>query len=240
MTRGSSRDTAAQLPLGFDSAANGPDLVRTPAAEAAMAALAQWRNWPDGQLAVIGGGSSGKTRLLHDWCVRSGAWATSGDVLAAADIREVHAKSQSGVAIDDADMSPNGEHLLAAINFCRDKNTPLLLTGVSEPASWTLEPRDLRSRLGAIPVVRLGPADDITLDLRLTAACKHRYMKLPPETSRYIVKRLDADYDIIPRLVDELAAAADGKALTRAVARKALDALGRAGFVTRDIPGEDT
>lgn len=222
--KGGGAYAAGQLPLRFPA----PDptsepLITTGPYETVRRMLDRWANWPEGQLALIGPEGSGKTRLALQWACEVGAAFIDGPDLSSADISQVSSLSVKALVIDDADKIKTGANLLAALNLTRQRRAPIMLTGSSEPSAWPLDPPDLRSRLGAMPVMRIGPLDDDAFKQRLTAACKARFMKLPEETARYLLERMDRSHALIDLMAVALEEAANGKALTKASAKKALE-----------------
>ncbi len=220
----SSSASGGQLKLRFPTPddASAP-LITDGAYKPVWLALSRWEHWPEGQMALVGDVASGKTRLMMAWADRAGAAIVTGAELSRADISQIDGMSVSALAIDDADKCTSGEALLAAINLCRQRRAPLLICGQAEPSTWGLEPQDLTSRLRAYPVVRIGQADDEALKARITAACKARYMRLPGETADYLIERMNRAYAQIDTISAALERVAEGKALSKPVARRALD-----------------
>lgn len=222
----SSSEPAGQLKLHFPEPRDDQaPLITVGVYEAAWLTLKRWKHWPEGQMSLVGQPASGKTRLSDAWAELCGAATISGEALSNADIEEISGLSVSALAIDDADSIERGEALLAAINLCRQRRAPLLLTSVREPSGWKLGPGDLQSRLKAYPVLKIPPIDDDALKSRLISACKSRYMLLPEDTADYLAMRMERSYGNIQIVVEALEACAAGKALNKATARRALDSL---------------
>lgn len=226
-----------------DSAGNGPaaggqllldfpriDPVQRPLIEtspyaAALGALRRWRHWPGRQFALVGEGFAGKTRLLQLWSADASAAMVTGEALARAEIDEIAKLSVSALAIDDADHPEAGLGLLAALNLCRDRGAPVLLSGASEPAGWFARPLDLKSRLAAMPVAHIEPPDDESLALRLREACALRHLILPEESVAYLAKRMERSWSAIGRVADQIERT-PGRAESLRAARAVLTALG--------------
>ena len=81
------------------------------------------------------------------WASEAAAAFVTGQDLSEADFDEIGNLSVAALAIDDADRCVDGRKLMVAINLCRDRKAPLLVSGPPEPASWFDWPGDLRSRL---------------------------------------------------------------------------------------------
>ena len=118
---------------------------------------------------------------------------------------EISRLSVSALAIDDADLSENGLGLLAALNLCRDRGAPVLLSGRTQPASWFTSPLDLRSRLAAMPVGAIEPPDDATLAARLREECALRHLIIPEESVTYLAQRMEPSWEAVTRVADEIA-----------------------------------
>ena len=176
-------------------------------------------------MCLVGEDASGKTRLLKDWAEQIGAGVVAGADLARADIGEISGLSVSALVVDDADQTVPGAGLLAALNLCRDRGAVIALAGKSDPSSWKASIPDLQSRLSAIPVVHIDAPNEETLQTRLIAACRERFMKLPEETAKYLAHRMERSYVKIDQVVLAMEKNAKGKALTKVTARNALDTL---------------
>lgn len=200
-------------------------LIETEPYRAALAALRRWKQWPGGQLALVGDPFAGKTRLLRLWAADTGAAVVSGEALAAAGIDEISQLTVSALAIDDADAPGEGLGLLAALNLCRDRGAPVLLAGASDPAEWHSSPPDLRSRLAAMPVARIDGPDDETLALRLREECARRHLILPDESVAYLAQRMERSWGAVGQVADQIERT-PGRAETLRAARAALMALG--------------
>ncbi|MEZ5936962.1 MAG: DNA replication ATPase [Hyphomonadaceae bacterium] len=217
---------AAQLTLEFPRL--DPDqrpLIETDPYRAPLALLRRWSAWPDGQLALIGEKGAGKSRLLRSWAVEVGAAVTTGQALAAAQIDEISQLTFSALAIDDAECGANGLGLLAALNLCRARLAPVLLTGRGEPSGWYDAPGDLRSRLQALPISEIGAPDDDTLAQRLAEECELRHLRIPDESIRYLAQRMERSWLAVTLVADQVERT-KGRAETLRSARNVLIALG--------------
>lgn len=192
---------------------------------AALGAIRRWKHWPGSQLALVGEAFAGKTRLLQRWAADAGAAMVTGEALAQAEMDEIARLSVSALAIDDADHPEAALGLLAALNLCRDRRAPVLLSGASEPASWFTRPPDLKSRLAAMPVAHIEPPDDETLALRLREECALRHLILPDESVVYLANRMERSWAAIGLVADQIERT-PGRAESLRAARAVLTALG--------------
>ena len=205
-------------------------LIETQPYEAALAAIRRWRDWPDGQLAIVGENRSGRSRLLHAWSVETGAALVTGPALAAADMDEISELAISALAIDDADVSGMGPGapglgLLAALNLCRQRQAPVLLAGRSDPVGWYATPPDLRSRLTAMPVAHIEAPDEETLLARLREACLTRHLNVPASSLAYLAGRMPRFWSAIDAVADRIETTR-GRAYTLKSAKQVLASLG--------------
>jgi chromosomal replication initiation ATPase DnaA len=215
-----------QLFLDFpkaDDASRPP--IETGSYASAVTAIRRWRLWPGGQFALVGERQSGRTRLLRLWAEDAGAALVTGEALARAEMDEIARLSVSALAIDDADHPDAALGLLAALNLCRDRKAPVLLSGQGQPADWFRTPPDLRSRLAAMPVAAIDPPDDATLAARLREECARRHLILPEESIIYLARRMEPSWEAVDRVADQIART-PGRAEGLRSARAALLALG--------------
>ena len=216
-----------QLVLDFPKLdASLEPLLATPASEDARLALSRWELWPDRQMCIIGETGSGKTRMLRKWAQDTGAAYVTGPDLGKAGIDEIAGLTVKALVVDDSDLCKNGIALLAAMNLCKRRDAFLLLSGSTDPSGWNMEPLDLQSRLSALSIVKISALDEETLKIRLVSACKSKFMKLPDDSADYLVQRLARKYLVIDQIVEKLEQVAEGKALNKTTARKAIAALG--------------
>ncbi len=193
--------------------------------KSALVALRGWKNWPEGQLALVGASRSGKTRLLRAWAAETNAAFISAENLRNADMDEIASLAISALAVDDCDQVGSGLAVLAALNLCRERNAPILLSGLTPPPGWYDDPRDLQSRLQALPVHAIGLPDDDVLKDRLEDACLRRHLHVPDPSLKYLSERMDASWQSIERVADQIEITR-GRAYNLRFARKVLTELG--------------
>lgn len=169
-----------------------------------LAALRRWRSWPEGQLVLQGEEASGKTRLLRRWALEAGAALTTGEALAAASIDDISTLAFAALGVDDAEGGKNGLGLLAALNLCRQRGAPVLMTSRKPPADWYEVPGDLRSRLSSVPVAEIAGPDDEALAARLREACILRHLVLPEESISYLVQRMERSWRAVEMVASQI------------------------------------
>jgi len=200
-------------------------LIETGSYAAAVGAIRRWRHWPGGQLALVGEACAGKTRLVRFWASDAGAALVTGEALAHAEMDEIAKLSVLALAIDDADHPAAALGLLAALNLCRDRGAPVLVSGRIDPAGWHSRPLDLKSRLAAMPVAHIELPDDETLAFRLREECALRHLILPDESVVYLARRVERSWAAVGRVADQIERT-PGRAESLRSARAVLTGLG--------------
>jgi hypothetical protein len=128
-----------------------------------------------------------------------------------------------GELIDNAEDAEE-EAVFHAWNRAQERHRPLILIANAAPPIWAVRLPDLRSRLGATPVVRIEEPDDILVGQLIEKLCHARGLAAPPELIRYLVPRIERSYFGVHRTIDALdeLAYAQRQRLTIPLARRAL------------------
>ncbi len=92
-------------------------------------------------------------------------------------------------------------------NRCRDRGTPLVISGEVAPLHSPFRLADLRSRLGWDWVYRLQPLNDADKAEALVHLARLRSLALPKETALYLLRRCPRDMATLRRLLQALDAA---------------------------------
>ena len=207
-----------RLALGRPFSDTREDFVVSPSNGEAIAALDAWPAWPGGLLALIGPEGSGKSHLARAWAKLSGA-----AILQRADGDMARLRGRP-VLLEDADRWTGDETLFHLINMAGG-GASLLLTGRLAPRLWATDLPDLRSRLDALPVARIGPPDDAVLEGVLRKFFRERNIRPTDDVLAYLIRRIErsipAAKDVVCR-IDERADA-EKRDITRALAREILE-----------------
>lgn len=179
------------------------------------------------QVYLYGSESTGKSHLLEACTRELEDKGKRACLLSATLLKELPPAALTGleagaslVAIDELDVlagQPEWEEALFHLyNRAREQGVPLLFAGQSSPRQAGFTLADLRSRLGAGPVVRLSAPNEDTLQKILLLQAKARGMRLSPDVAAYILKRAERQPAALTQLMDQLdeAALADGRRLT--------------------------
>ena len=215
------RQIAFDLPVR--TARGREDFFVTPANAGALGVIDDPARWPAGRLLLAGPEGSGKSHLAQVWATATAARVVPAAGLTPADVPMLAA---GPVVVEDADRGAIDEAaLLHLLNLTAASGHPLLLTGRSAPAQWSLALADLASRLEAVSVIRLSPPDDDLLRAVLVKLFADRQIEVGPALIDWLALRLDRSLAAAAAAVDRLdrAALARGGPVTRALAAEVLD-----------------
>lgn len=208
---------------------------------AALNAVDRWRDWSGPVAALWGDKGSGKSHLAAIWAQDAGAAAGSGAELDDRLMRTLMAAPR--FVLDDADQAPDPERLLhLLIGLEADPGRRALLTGTRAPGLWAQAPRDLVSRLGALPAIAIGPPDDALLARVLRRLAVARGLALEPETLAYLGARMERSFAAAAAVVEaieaQLGPGGRGGRAGVTLARKALAALAACDQQSLDLSGD--
>lgn len=171
----------------------------------ALHAVDRWRDWASPAAALWGERGSGKSHLAAIWAHDAGAAQIAGPDLDAAAVRTLMAAPR--FVIDGADGTPDPEHLLhLLIGLEAAPQRRALLTGVAAPALWATAPKDLVSRLTAMPAIAIGAPDDALLARVLRRLAAARGLALEPDTLAYLGARMERSFPAAAAVVDAIEA----------------------------------
>lgn len=198
------------------------DLVISPSNAEAVKAVDAWPAWPGGALALIGPEGSGKSHLALTWAAKAGA-----AVIPAKGKVDLGALRGRPVLYEDADRdrTRRDEILFHLFNMAAEAGAGLLLTGRSPPTGWSCDLPDLRSRLNAAPVALLDEPDDAILESMLRKFFRERNIRPAEDVFPYLLRRIERSAPRAREVVQKLdeAADAEGRAVSRALARQILE-----------------
>lgn len=218
------------LDLSVPPALSRADFLVTPANAEAVAMLDAPELWPGGRMLLTGPDGAGKSHLAAFWAAENGAIRVGVGGLRA-DAVDGLAASGGAVVVEDAHRIGGAagaeEALFHLWNLAGARDCLLLMTARKPPRDWGLALPDLRSRMEAMPQVRLGPPDEALLTAVLVKLFADRQLSVPAGLIDWLVMRMDRDLGMARRLVaglDRTALAAKSP-VTRAMAAEALTQL---------------
>lgn len=218
-----------QRQLALDFPEPGPTLDSlsvTAANRTAIGVLRRWPDWRTHTLAIVGQPKSGRSSAARAWADHAGGRVIDIKTFDKLSHKKVEALSSAPVAIDDADNLRNEDNLLSLINLSARNGGHVLLTAQKAPALWRVRQPDLVSRLKSMTLVELGPPDDEMVSVRLHAAMKRRFLKLPADVEAYLLVRIERNYAALESFAESLHEMAEGREVTVPLARDVLDEQG--------------
>lgn len=216
------------LDLPHRPALGEEDFLVSPSNAAAVAMIDRWPDWPQTSSLVVGARQSGKSHLAHVWQLRTGAEVVEArrlDDSAIARLAHTHA-----LVIEDLDRGISDERVLFhLLNSAQENGGSLLLT--SECPAGELDPSlpDLRSRLRALPMVRIDPPDDQLIGAVLVKLFSDRQLSVEPHVIAHAARHVDRSMAAMAGFVDAVdrAALAAKRKVTRVLVNDVLAGLGR-------------
>lgn len=179
----------------FRMGERSPDtLVVAEANRDAARLLTDWRAWPGNALALIGPPGSGKTHIALAWLLEAGARQLSP--LASPDEGARAFQDAGGrLVLDDVDRARDEAMLWRVLDLAKREGGAMLLVGETGPATWPVAIPDLRSRLAALPVARLGEPDEALMDVVLRRICREQFIQLSDDAAKFLVRRLPRTFE---------------------------------------------
>lgn len=209
------------LDLPHRAALGAEDFLVSECNRGAVRLIDSWPDWQDNAQLIIGPAASGKTHLARVWQARSSAETLTPTGL---DVGLLDSTGEgTPLIIEDVDRADYDEKaLFHLLNLAREKRLFVLLSARDAPNRFDCSLPDLRSRLNALPAVRIGAPDDALLK---TVMLKHF---------------ADRQLSIDPRVLDFLALRIERSLAAAAVAVAAIDraALGSGRKLSRQLVAE--
>lgn len=189
----------------------------------ALALIDAWPDWPSRVMMLAGPEGSGKSHLASIWAAEAGARSVAAHALTPVNVpREL---ATGALVVEDLDPASFDERaLFHLLNLAREDGAYVLMTGRALPSAFSVELRDLRSRLRAVPVVALTPPDDGLFRALIVKFCADRQMTVDEGIVSYLATRIERSFAAARNTVALL----DGEALrqcrpvTRALAAEVL------------------
>jgi chromosomal replication initiation ATPase DnaA len=199
------------------------NFLEGPANAAGLALVDSWPEWPNRIMLLVGPEGSGKSHLAAIWAEQAGARSTSAHTLTAS---AVPATLATGALVVE-DLNPpdvDERALFHLMNLTREEEAFVLITARLPPSAFQIELRDLRSRLRAVPTVRLLPPDDALFRALIVKFCADRQLAIDENVVSYLATRIERSYAAARRAVELLDTEAlrQGRPVTRALAAELL------------------
>lgn len=211
------------LDLAVNESFSRDDFLETPGNAPVLQTIDRWPDWTGAELILVGPEGSGKSHLAAIWAHLSGARTISGHALATAHVPT--ALATGALVVEDLTLGEFEERaLFHLINLAREEAAYLLLTARSRPAGWSFAVADLASRMRAIPVAALPPADDGLMRAILVKLFADRQLQVDEALVHFIAARIERSPLAARTAVEHLDAEAlkRGRPVNRALAAELL------------------
>ena len=172
----------SQLALPFDWPADPRDdeFLVSDSNSRAVQYLEHWSTWPVMAVVLCGPRKSGRSLLARIFAAKSG-----------------------GQIIDDAERQ--GETaIFHAWNRAQEEHRPVVIVADAPPPEWSIKLPDLRSRLTASPIARLGPPDEVLMQALFERQFLRRGIDARPELIQWLILRVERTHIAVLRAVDLL------------------------------------
>ena len=225
--------SSLQLALEFPhrAALGLEDFFVSTSNRAAIELIDQWPRWPGPCAYLQGPAGSGKSHLAHVWQMASGARIESAGTLddrvgdAAAALKALVVEDVDKALAGIGECKSETEHkLFHLINMAKEHEFHVLFTGAVAPGQIEIGLPDLRSRMRALPVVRIEPPDEMLLRTMLAKQFGDRQIDVQPNLIEYILPRMGRSFEGVGALVELLdrSALESGRRITRQFAGEVL------------------
>ena len=182
----------------------------------AVQQLERWSTWPVMAVVLTGPRKSGRSLLARIFAAKSG-----------------------GEIIDDAERQSETA-IFHAWNRAQAEHHPLVIVADAPPPEWSVKLPDLRSRLTASPVARIGPPDETLMQALFERQFLRRGLDARPDLIQWLQLRVERSHVAILRTVDILdqAVLACHKRLSISLARATLQEAGLIAGRAPELPIE--
>jgi chromosomal replication initiation ATPase DnaA len=215
---------ASQLTFDWPSATSSAreDFIVTKSNAKAFRLIDGWPQWPVHGVLLVGPEGAGKSHLARLWQEKTHAkWIETLKGL-----EDAFRSAPGGCFIVELEDTENLAEtpLFHLVNRAILGDLFLLLTAPPTLSFDSLQLRDLRSRLRALPEANLGAPDDVLLRALLIKHFSDRQMDVADDVIDYVLKRIERTAVGVRRAVEMLDALAlsEGRNLTKTIAARYL------------------
>ncbi|PHS28664.1 MAG: hypothetical protein COA84_00270 [Robiginitomaculum sp.] len=149
----------------------------------ARKALAAWKDWAGGLLALTGPSGCGKSHLTQLWAEDTGAVQY--------DLAHLSRTLRGCLYIEDLPTGLDETALFRLINAAAAGEVHVLLTSMHAPRQWPNTLPDLTSRLAAMPTIAIDEPDDVVLTGVLRKLFTDRQIAVNQPVIDYLLSRME-------------------------------------------------
>ncbi|MEG3151717.1 chromosomal replication initiator DnaA [Sphingomonas sp. ZT3P38] len=146
----------------------------------AVQLLEHWSTWPVMAVVLTGPRKSGRSLLARIFAAKSG-----------------------GEIIDDAERQSESA-IFHAWNRAQETRHPLVVVADAAPPEWSIKLPDLRSRLTASPIARIGPPDETLMQALFERLFLRRGLDARPDLIQWLILRVERSHIALLRTIDVL------------------------------------
>jgi DnaA regulatory inactivator Hda len=185
-----------QIPMefAFRSALGREDFLVTEQNKAAITWIDNWPNWPDPFLLVVGPKGAGKSHLAQVWAKNSNAIILQSSDLQDLDINALTQLASQNIILEDIDAQTAEQPFFHLYNLVKENARFLLMTSRQNTRDWDIQLPDLKSRLGAIQIAKIGQPDDGLFAAILVKLFTDRQITVAPDVIQYLIMRLERSF----------------------------------------------
>ncbi|MBA3813038.1 MAG: DNA replication protein [Alphaproteobacteria bacterium] len=182
------------LPFEPSPAFGVKDFIVSSSNEGAYIWLMAWPSWPHPCLSIYGEKGCGKTHLSSIWQRTSKAQYFSARDFNAIELEALF-EGPPVFILDDAHFIKNEEKLFHFYNHLITSKGSLLLLSQSAPARWMTNLPDLRSRLNAIPAIKINAPDEALLTQVLQKLFSDLQLKVDEAVICFLIKHMERSFE---------------------------------------------
>jgi chromosomal replication initiation ATPase DnaA len=211
------------LDLPHRAALCAEDFLVSECNRGAVRLIDSWPDWQDNAQLLIGPEASGKTHLARVWQARSGAETISPAGLGVSSLETM--MEGTPLVVEDIDRAGHDEKaLFHLLNLAREKRLFVLLSAREAPNRFDYKLPDLRSRLNALPAVRIGVPDDALLKTVMLKHFADRQLAIDPKVLDFLALRIERSLAAAAEAVAAIdrAALGSGRKISRQLVAEAL------------------
>ena len=213
------------LDLPHRAALGAEDFLVSECNRGAIRLINSWPDWQDNAQLLIGPEASGKTHLARVWQARSGAETFSPAGLGVSSRSLETMMEGTPLVVEDIDRAGHDEKaLFHLLNLAREKRLFVLLSAREAPNRFDYKLPDLRSRLNALPAVRIGVPDDALLKTVILKHFADRQLAIDPKVLDFLALRIERSLAAAAAAVAAIdrAALGSGRKISRQLVAEAL------------------
>ncbi|MET3826472.1 chromosomal replication initiation ATPase DnaA [Sphingomonas sp. PvP055] len=168
------------LPLDWPADPRDDEFLIGPSNARAVQQLEHWSTWPVMAVVVTGPRKSGRSLIARIFAAKTG-----------------------GGLIDDAERQ-NEAVIFHAWNRAQEERRPVVVVADAPPPEWEIKLPDLRSRLVASPMLRIGDPDEVLMAALFERQFLRRGLDARPDLIQWLVARVERTHVALLRAVDLL------------------------------------